>query len=95
MFKITEGKYVDLVVEASCAEIAINAGVRLLRAQGRMCVIRLPAKIQNNVEWLTPTKKALNPVFNHSSSFWSWNIVKPMLDRKAIDAESLITATNL
>ena len=89
--KINSGNGVDLVIEASGAAPAINSGLRLLRRQGRMCVLGLPGKRESNIEWLTAAEKSLNVVFNYSSSPWSWNIAVSMLDRKAFDADSLIS----
>lgn len=91
IMKITDGKGADLVVEASGSEPAINTGLKILRRQGRMCVLGLPTKQQNNICWLTAAEKSLNVVFNYSSSPWSWNIVTSMLNRGVIDAKSLIS----
>lgn len=93
IMEITGGKGADLVVEASGSEAAINTGLRILRRQGRMCILGLPSRPQNNVSWLTAAEKSLNLVFSYSSSPWSWNIVVSMVGRKAIDARSLITHT--
>lgn len=93
IMKITGGKGADLVVEASGSEAAINTGLKILRRQGRMCVLGLPSKPQNNVCWLTAAEKSLSIVFSYSSSPWSWNIVTSMLTRGAIDVDSLITHT--
>ena len=88
---ITNDKGVDIVIEASGAEPAINTGLKILRRQGKMCVLGLPTKPQNSICWLTAAEKSLNVVFNYSSSPWSWNIVTSMLNRGAIDAKSLIS----
>ncbi len=89
--KINGGNGVDLVIEASGAVPAINSGLRLLRRQGKMCVLGLPGKRESNIEWLTAAEKSLKVVFNYSSSPWSWNIAVSMLERKAFDADSLIS----
>lgn len=91
IMKHTGGKGADLVVEASGAEPAINTGLKILRRQGRMCVLGLPSRPQNSIAWLTAAEKSLNIIFNYSSSPWSWNIVTSMLNRGIIDAKSLIT----
>ncbi|HWQ79208.1 MAG TPA: alcohol dehydrogenase catalytic domain-containing protein [Anaerovoracaceae bacterium] len=91
IMEITGEKGVDLVVEASAAEAAINTGIRILRRQGRMCVLGLPSKPRSNVCWLTAAEKSLNLVFSYSSSPWSWNIAVSMLSRRAIDVASMIT----
>ena len=91
IMEITGGKGADLVIEASGSEAAINTGIRILRRQGRMCVLGLPSRPQNNVCWLTAAEKSLNLMFSYSSSPWAWNIAVSMLARKAIDVSSLIT----
>lgn len=88
---LTGGKGVDLVIEASGAESAINTGIRILRRQGRMCVLGLPTENRSNVGWLDAAEKSLSIVFNYSSSPWSWNMAVSMLDRGAFHAEDLIT----
>lgn len=91
IMKMTGGKGADLVVEASGSEAAINMGLKILRRQGRMCVLGLPSKSQCSVAWLTAAEKSLNLIFSYSSSPWSWNLATSMLNRGAIDAKSLIT----
>ncbi|KAA8679072.1 zinc-dependent alcohol dehydrogenase [Clostridium sp. HV4-5-A1G] len=91
IMKLTCGEGADLVVEASGSEPAINSGLKVLRRQGKMCVIGLPTKSKNSICWRTAVEKSLNVVFNYSSAPWSWNIVTSMLNRGAIDAKSLIS----
>lgn len=93
IMEITGGKGADLVVEASGSEAAVNTGLKILRRQGRMCVLGLPSGPQSNIGWLTAAEKSLNLVFSYSSSPWSWNIAASMVARKAIDLRSLITHT--
>ncbi len=84
-------KGVDLVIEASGAAPAINAGIRLLRRQGRLCVLGLPTKREITVEWLTAAEKSLEIITTYSSAPSAWNLVVSMLARGAIDAKSLIS----
>lgn len=93
IMKLTDNKGADLVIEASGAEPAINSGIKVLRRQGRMCVLGLPGRRETNVTWLTAAEKSLNIVFNYSSSPWSWNLVVSMVNRGAIDVKSLISHT--
>lgn len=89
--ELTNGKGADLVVEASGAAPATNSGIEVLRRQGRMCVLGLPAKRESQVNWLTAAEKSLNIVFNYSSSPISWEYVASMLNRQALQTEELIT----
>lgn len=89
--KLHAGNGADLVIEASGASAAINSGIRLLRRQGRMCVIGLPTRRESMVEWLTATEKSLELVTTYSSSPWAWNMVVSMLGRGVVDGKSLIS----
>ena len=89
--ELTGGEGADLVIDCSGAAPAINAGIRMLRRQGRMCVIGLPGKKEISVEWLTAAQKSLNVIFSYSSSPTSWNLCLSMLERGAIDVKSLIS----
>lgn len=93
VMEITGGKGVDLVVEASGAEPAINTGLELLRRQGRMCVLGLPSRDRNSIAWLRAAEKSLSVIFNYSSSPWSWNMVVSMLNRGVINTGALVTHT--
>lgn len=94
--ELTNGEGADLCIDCSGAAPAINACLRMLRRQGRMCVIGLPGKREIPVEWLTAAEKSLELVFSYSSSPTSWNLCLSMLERKAIDVKSLIShKTNL
>ncbi|WP_371362812.1 D-arabitol-phosphate dehydrogenase [Sporomusa rhizae] len=91
IMKLTNNKGADLVIEASGAENAINCGFRVLRRQGRMCVLGLPTGRELNISWLTAAEKALQVIFSYSSSPWSWNLVVHMVNRGAIDTSTLIS----
>ena len=56
-----------------------------------MAVIGLPGRRSLNVEWLTAAEKSLNVVFSYSSSPTSWDLCLSMLERKAVDVDSLIS----
>ncbi|HHZ03066.1 MAG TPA: alcohol dehydrogenase catalytic domain-containing protein [Tissierellia bacterium] len=89
--KLTNGLGADLVVECSGSAGGINSGINMLRKQGRMCVIGIPGPEKIQVEWKKAVIKALDLVCTFSSSPLSWNWVISMLDRKALDLNSLIS----
>lgn len=91
ILKITDGKGADLCIECSGARPAINTCLELLRKQGRMSVIGLPGQRELGIQWLTAAEKSLNIVFSYSSSPLSWNMCQSMLERGAIDVQSLIS----
>ena len=88
---VTNGEGADLCIDCSGAPSAINSCLRMLRRQGRMCVIGLSREREFPVEWMTAAEKSLELIFSYSSSPTSWNICLSMLERKAIDVKSLIT----
>ena len=88
---VTNGEGADLCIDCSGAPSAINSCLRMLRRQGRMCVIGLSRERVFPVEWMTAAEKSLELIFSYSSSPTSWNICLSMLERKAIDVKSLIT----
>jgi len=93
IMEFTGGKGTDIVIEASGAEAAINAGISVLRRQGRMCVIGIPTTKRNTICWENAVQKSLEVIFTYSSSPTSWNKVVSMYNRGAIDVTDLITHT--
>lgn len=88
---LTNGLGADVVVECSGSTGGINSGINILRKQGKMCVIGIPGLEKVPVEWKKAVIKALNIVCTFSSSPLAWNWVVSMLDRKALDLNSLIS----
>lgn len=93
IMKITEGKGADIVIETSGSEQCVNIGLKILRNQGRMCVLGLPSKHESVIDWLTACEKSLAVVFSYSSSPWSWEIATSLLKRGGINIKRLITHT--
>lgn len=88
---LTGGVGADLVIDCSGAAPAINAGIRMLRRQGRFCVIGLPGRKEIPIEWLTAAQKSLEVIFSYSSSPTSWNLCLSMLERKAVKVAELVS----
>jgi L-iditol 2-dehydrogenase len=91
VLEMTNGMGADLVVECSGAAPAINAGIELLRKHGRMCVIGIPGPEKIQINWKKAVLKAINVIFNFSSSSLSWDLVLSMLNRNVLDVKSLIS----
>ncbi|NYB72756.1 zinc-binding dehydrogenase [Sedimentibacter hydroxybenzoicus DSM 7310] len=91
IYELTEGLGADVVVECSGSTPGINSGINMLRKQGRMCVIGIPGPEKIHIEWKKAVIKALNIVCTFSSSPLSWNWVISMLDRKALNLDSIIS----
>lgn len=93
VMEMTDGQGADLVIEASGAAPAINQGIKILRRQGRMCVLGLPGAPETKVLWRTAAEKSSDIVFNYSSSPISWNKAVSMLNRGVFRTEDIITHT--
>lgn len=88
---LSEGDGADLVIECSGAAPAINTGIDILRKHGRMCVIGIPGDELIRVKWKLAVFKAVEIIFNFSSSSTSWDIVLGLLSSKVLDLNILIT----
>ncbi len=91
IMEITNGKGVDLVIEASGAEPGINTGIDIVKVCGRICVIGMPGKDQTTVQWLKMTHKVLDVCFNKSSSVSSWERALSIMATTKSDLRNVIT----
>ena len=89
--KVTNGKGVDMVIEASGAEAGINTAIDIVKMCGRICVIGMPGKDKSNVKWLEMTNKALDVYFNKSSSVSSWEKALSIMATTNCDLRNVIT----
>ncbi len=91
VMEMTLGFGADLVVECSGAQPAINMGIDLLKKTGRMGVIGLPGMEKLQIDWKKAVIKASEMIFSYSTSPSSWEKALSLINRGAIDVESLIT----
>ena len=91
IMELTNGKGVDLVIEASGAEPGINTGIDIVKVCGRICVIGMPGKDKTTVQWLKMTHKVLDVCFNKSSSVSSWERALSIMATTDSDLRNVIT----
>ncbi len=89
----TGGGGADLVVEASGSEGGIGLAVRLVRKKGRVAAIGLTGRPAVSFPYETAMKKAIDFVFNMSTSYTSWDRAIRFLDTRRIDVRPLLTHT--
>lgn len=86
------GRKADLYVECAGSAPAINTGIDLLRRHGRMSVIGIPGKETLDIAWKKAVFGAFEFIFSFSSSPSAWGTVLGLIESKALDVGSLITA---
>lgn len=86
---ITEGRGVDLVVDASGSASAIGPGVRMLRKRGRMCAVGVGGREAMEFPWDEALMRAIDINFSFSSSHTSWSGALSLLRSGAVDVEPL------
>lgn len=89
--EFTGGRGADLVVEASGAEGGIGLAVRLVRKKGRIAAIGLTGKPGIAFPYDAAMSKALDFVFNLSTSYTSWDRAIHLIETRGIDVRPLIT----
>lgn len=91
IFTLTNGKGVDLAVEASGAEGGINTAIDILKKCGRLCVVGMPSKDRVAVQWLKMIQKVLDVTFNLSSSVSSWERALSIMASTPYDLSAVIS----
>jgi L-iditol 2-dehydrogenase len=87
----TGGRGADLVVEASGAEGGISLAVRLVRKKGRIAAIGLTGKAGVAFPYDAAMSKAIDYIFNMSTSYTSWDRAIHLVHTRQIDVRPLIT----
>jgi L-iditol 2-dehydrogenase len=87
----TNGRGVDIVIEASGAPAAIASTPHLVRKLGTICQIGLTGLDQISFPWDTASKKACKIQFNMSTAFTCWDRAIGMMTAGVIDASLLIS----
>jgi L-iditol 2-dehydrogenase len=95
VLEATDGRGADLLIEASGAQLAIGAGIELLRSRARVAAIGMSGRSSIEFAWDAAMQKALDVAFSLSSSHTVWDPALVLLERNAADAASLVTAFSL
>ena len=88
---LTGGKGADCVIETSGNPSAVKQCVSLLKRNGRITAIGLPADDDIVFPWKSAVLKDLDVYFNMSSSYTSWDKALGMLNRDRKLFENVIT----
>jgi L-iditol 2-dehydrogenase len=87
----TDGRGADLVVEASGSEAGIGLAVQLVRKKGRLAAIGLTGRDRIRVPYDAAMSKAIDFIFNMSTSYTSWDRAIHLIHTRRIDVRPLIT----
>ncbi len=87
----TGGRGADLVVEASGSEGGIGLAVRLVRKKGRVAAIGLTGRPAISFPYEAAMSKAVDFVFNMSTSYTSWDRAIGLVHTRRIDVRPLLT----
>lgn len=91
IMKLTKGKGVDMVVEASGSEKAINSAIDLVRKEGRIVAIGETFTPEVSVKWHAAVFKACSIIFSFGAEFEAWRKALQLMGNKQIDLKPLIT----
>ncbi len=89
--ELTGGRGADLVVEASGAEAGIGSAFRLVRKYGRIAAIGLTGRERVSLPYDAGMSKAVEFVFNMSTSYTSWDRAIHLLASGKVDGKPLLT----
>ncbi len=88
---LTGGRGADLVVEASGSEGGIGLAARLVRKMGRVTAIGLTGRPSVRIPYDTIMSKAVDWIFNMSTSYTSWDRAIHLIHTRRIDVRPLAT----
>ena len=91
VMKITSGKGVDMVVEASGSEKAIESAINLVRKNGRIVAIGETSKPEININWNAAIFKACSITFSLGTGYEAWKLALQFMKSKKINVAPLIT----
>ena len=91
IFEKTNGRGVDIYIEASGVEPMIMAAPHAVVKGGNICAIGLTGKKNIGFDWDKAMYKACNVMFNVSSGTKAWQTGLDLLSSGRIDLEPLIT----
>lgn len=91
ILELTKGKGADMLVETSGAGSAITQSVDMVRTCGRICAIGICNEQLVKFSWNNAMFKALDVVFNFSSSYTAWDRALSLISTTEEDIGRLIT----
>jgi L-iditol 2-dehydrogenase len=91
VMEITNGCGVDMIVEASGAESAINSSFGLIRKRGRIVAIGEAAKPEITFRWNDAIFRGCSIVFSFGSTYKAWTFSLDLVATGQINVKPLIT----
>jgi len=88
---LTNSEVINVVIEVTGSEFAINKAYKILRWYGKMSVVGLPNKTGLNIDWGTGAFKALDVRFGFSSKYLDWEKTLQLLEKKKLNLKTLIS----
>ncbi len=91
IMEITDGRGVDMIVEASGSEAAINSSIGLIRKRGRIVAIGEVAKPEITFRWNDAIFRGCSITFSFGATYKAWKYSLDLMSAGKIDVKSLIT----
>lgn len=88
---LTGDRGVDMIVEASGSEIAINQAVDLVKKTGRIVAIGEAANPKFPFRWNDAIFRACSITFSLGAGYHAWNLALELMAQKKIELKPLIT----
>lgn len=91
IMELTDGKGVDMVVEASGSVTAINDAVRLVKKMGRIVAIGEAAYDKIEFTWNAAIFRACEITFTYGAGYESWKLALQYMSNGMLNLKPLIT----
>lgn len=91
IMEVTNGKGVDVVVEASGAPAAISSAIDVIKKRGTLIAIGEVGDDIVSYRWTTSIFKAVSILFTYGSTYDSWETALKLMSNHKINVKPLIT----
>lgn len=89
--KLTNGKWPDLVIEASGSPKAISLAFEVVRRSGKIIALGMTKEEKVNIPWNLGILKSIELILPFSSNYSSWEKAISLISSKKIDVAQIIT----
>lgn len=91
IYDLTEGRGVDVVIEASGSTGGINTAIHIVKQTGKIGVIAIPSKETVSIEWSKLVYKVATVSFSFSSNYRSWERALRIMESSPYDLSKIVT----
>ncbi len=91
VMEITDGRGVDVIVEASGSDVGIYNMLELLKKTGKIVAIGETAKPDITFKWTAAVFKACSIIFSFGAGYEAWKLALQLMQEKKINLQPLIT----